>query len=138
MGYGGVGLWRGIGMVFIGVVMHKVNNLNYSFSDPTEFRKLFVRNILCGAQSFAIALSLLYIPTSSVHTVINCGPMIIYVVDYFQNGTLINRKQFVGIVISFLGIILTVNMNLLSEYFGLEISMNLNSIILSHHTLYNT
>lgn len=115
-------MWRGVGMIFVAVVMHRVNKLDYSFSDPIEFRKLMIRNILCGIQSFAISLSLLYIPQSNVHTIVNCGPLCIFVVDYFMNHSTISRRQLVGLIVSFIGIILTVNMNLLSEYFKLDIS----------------
>ena len=61
-----------------------------------------------------------YLPLPIVHTICGSGPIFVFIIDYYVNGVRINPKQFVGIVISVVGLVLTINGGLFIKYFNPE------------------
>jgi drug/metabolite transporter (DMT)-like permease len=44
-----------------------------------------------------------------LNTIAATGPLFVFVLDYFMNSVEINRKQFIGIVLGLMGVLLTIN-----------------------------
>ena len=61
-------------------------------------------------------LSQFYLPMPIVHTIGSTGTLFIILLDHFINGVKLNRKQVVGVVVSFLGMILVINGKWLIHY----------------------
>ena len=66
--------------------------------------------------SWSVAFSQFYLSLPIVHTICGGGPIFIFIVDYYMNGIKINMKQFLGILIGIIGLILTINGRLLMVY----------------------
>jgi drug/metabolite transporter (DMT)-like permease len=50
-----------------------------------------------------------YLEQPILQTINSCGPIFIFVLDYFMNGVKINYKQFIGVLLAIFGVLLTVN-----------------------------
>lgn len=58
---------------------------------------------------FIMGFSQFVLPLPIVHTINSSGVVFTFITDYFVNGVQINRKQFIGIVIAILSLLVTVN-----------------------------
>lgn len=58
---------------------------------------------------FMLSLSQYFLPLPIVHTIAMSGISWTFVIDYIKNGVKINKKQFIGIILSFLGVIIVSN-----------------------------
>jgi hypothetical protein len=56
-----------------------------------------------------IALCGFYLPQPVIHTINSTGPIFVIIEDYFINKIKINKQQLQGIILSFIGIFLTIN-----------------------------
>ena len=65
---------------------------------------------------WSVAFSQFYIPLPIVHTICGSGPIFIFIIDFYLNGIRINSKQFFGIIIGIIGLILTINGRILLVY----------------------
>ena len=74
------------------------------------------RNMLMIFFGWNLALSQFYLPLPIVHTISGTGSIFVFLVDYFLNGVAITPKQLVGVVVGFMGLVLTVNGRLLIHY----------------------
>lgn len=70
---------------------------------------LGIRSFIFVVHSFILGWTQFYLPLYAVHTISGFGPIFVCILNYFLNGVKINLKQFGGIIIAFVGIILTVN-----------------------------
>ena len=58
---------------------------------------------------FVFAVVQFYLPLPIVHNIAATGSIMIFVIDYYKNGTIINFKQIIGTLIGVIGILLVVN-----------------------------
>ena len=89
------------------------------FGNSKDSMKLHVRGLYSSLQGIAMALGLYYLPPPTVHTINASGPVLVYIVDYFRNGTHVVRKQIFGIMLGFIGIMMTINSDVLCEWVDL-------------------
>jgi drug/metabolite transporter (DMT)-like permease len=59
--------------------------------------------------SFYIGLSQFMLPLPVTHTISCSGTIFIFIIDYFMNGTVINKTQLLGIIVGLVGVLLTSN-----------------------------
>jgi drug/metabolite transporter (DMT)-like permease len=65
--------------------------------------------------SLAITQAQFYLPLPVVHTINFCAPIFIFIIDYFENGVRINKIQFYFLFLGIVGILCTINDELLSK-----------------------
>lgn len=70
---------------------------------------LGIRSLIFVVHSFVLGWTQFYLPLYAVHTISGFGPIFVCILNYFLNGVKINLNQVKGILIAFIGIILTVN-----------------------------
>lgn len=114
-----MGLTRGLFTVVLFVILAKINKLPYHFPDAHEFNLLCRRNVLMTMHGFALTLSMHYLEVPICYTIHNCGPIIVFILDYFMNGAKVTQKQLFGIVLSTIGALLVINSHLLYAWLGI-------------------
>lgn len=87
------------------------------FKNPLTFRQLFLRNSIMVIQGVAVALVSFYLPQFLIHTIGCAGPLGVFIVDYYKFGITINKKQLLGLLVGVIGLIFTVNGQLITSYF---------------------
>jgi drug/metabolite transporter (DMT)-like permease len=73
--------------------------------------------VLLGSYSFIFAAVQFYIPLTVVHTIYSSGPLLVNLLDYVINGAKLTKKQIIGAVVAFLGVLMIANGNLALSYF---------------------
>lgn len=58
---------------------------------------------------YAIFLCHYYLSVSVLQTINTVGPILVFVWDYYLHGITINRKQFYGVVLGIVGLLVTTN-----------------------------
>jgi drug/metabolite transporter (DMT)-like permease len=58
---------------------------------------------------FALVISHYYLSVAVIHTINSCGPIFVFIWDYFIYNITINRKQILGIAVGITGMLVTVN-----------------------------
>jgi multidrug transporter EmrE-like cation transporter len=56
------------------------------------------------------------LPLPVCHCIACSGTIYIFIIDYFMNGTKINHKQLVGIIVGIAGVIIVSNGKLLTKF----------------------
>lgn len=64
---------------------------------------------MLAVDGFILAIVQFYLPLPIVHTLGCTGIAFVFILDFYINGTTINKKQFIGLVFCIFGIILTTN-----------------------------
>jgi drug/metabolite transporter (DMT)-like permease len=98
-------------------------NLPVMFKDKTwlsaaSVKYMTVRHLLLTLYSFIFAQSFFYLPINVVHTLYSSGPIFVLAIDYLINRIVITRRQLVGGMVAFLGVLLTVNGHILYQLYG--------------------
>ena len=102
-------LARGIAVLFLNFIIARIFNIDIDFKDAHNLKFLNQRNIIVTLQGIIYTLSNFYLPLPIVST-LNCtGPIFIFVLDYYMNGTKLFRSQIYGVLIGLAGVIFTVN-----------------------------
>ena len=70
---------------------------------------MIFRAIVLTADTFVFANAQFYLPLPLVHTIGCTGTLYVFILDYYINSVKISKKQLSGIVIGFVGVILTIN-----------------------------
>jgi drug/metabolite transporter (DMT)-like permease len=86
------------------------------FKHSDNLFNLNVRNIIVTLQGLIYTLSNFYLSLPIVSTINSTGPIFVFILDYYINGTTIGRSQFYGIIIGMIGVIFTVNGGLMLSY----------------------
>lgn len=77
---------------------------------------LVIRSVIMTLHSFFTGLSQFILPLPIVYTIACSGCLFIFIIDYFLNGTHINKKQALGIFVGILGVFLTSNGKLFTKW----------------------
>lgn len=56
-------------------------------------------------------------PLPIVHTIACSGTLFVFIIDFFINGTKINIKQLIGIILGIVGVLLASNGKIITKYF---------------------
>jgi len=108
---------RGIAVVLLNFIILRVRNINMDFGHSGNLYNLNVRNIIVTVQGLVYTLSNFYLPLPIVSTINSTGPIFVFILDYYINGTTIVKSQFYGILIGMLGVFFTVNGGIMLSYF---------------------
>ena len=87
--------------------------LDYKYD--INFKNLLKRNSIMVIHGLAIAAAQFYLPLPIVHTISFFAPIFIFIIDYFENGVRINKSQFYCLLAGVLGIICTINNDLVTK-----------------------
>lgn len=66
--------------------------------------------------SATIGLSQFILPLPIVHTINSSGAIFVFIIDYLLNGVQINKKQAVGILVGFIGVLIAGNGKLIISW----------------------
>jgi hypothetical protein len=111
--------WRGIGTVAMNATICMAYGYSFNFAG-VDFFKLIVRNVLSAVHGISLAIAFRFLPAPLVHTISNSGPIIVYVMDYFRNGTTISKRQFIGIVATTITLFIMINSSLILYLLGIS------------------
>lgn len=111
---------RGIATTAMFFVMAKVNGYRIDMKGIGDFRIVTVRTVIMTVQQFLISYSLKYLQPSMVQTLVNSGPVIVFVMDYFKNKMEVAAKQIIGIIIATFGLMIAINSMILGAWLGME------------------
>jgi drug/metabolite transporter (DMT)-like permease len=70
---------------------------------------LLIRSSIMVVHGVTFAISQFYLPLPIVHTIGSASPLFVFILDFYMYGITINKKQTLGIVVSLIGTLLTVN-----------------------------
>lgn len=99
-------------------VIARVFNIEIDYKNPHNLYNINKRNIIVSLQGLLYTLSNFYVPQPIVATINSTGPLFVFILDYYINGTKINKSQFYGILIGLLGVIFIVNGGLILSFIG--------------------
>ena len=108
-------LLRGIASILLNFFIARYYNMTLDFKYDVNFTNLIKRNGLLVFHGFAITTAQFYLPLPIVHTVSFFAPIFIFVIDYFENGIRINKTQFFCLFAGVIGILCTINSELVSK-----------------------
>jgi drug/metabolite transporter (DMT)-like permease len=106
-------LVRSISLIAINFSIARVYGMDLSYQDPYNFRILLARNFLVGIQNTMFTLAQFYLSQPIVQTMNTSSILFIFILDYFLNGVTLTKKQFYGVIFGILGVLLTVNGDLI-------------------------
>ena len=106
-------LVRSISLIAINFAIARVYGMDLSYQDPYNFRILLARNFLVGIQNTMFTLAQFYLSQPIVQTMNTSSILFIFILDYFLNGVTLTKKQFYGVIFGILGVLLTVNGDLI-------------------------
>jgi drug/metabolite transporter (DMT)-like permease len=106
-------LLRGLASVFINFGIARYYDMTLDFKYDITFKNMLKRNVILVIHGLAIAAAQFYLPLPVVHTISFFSPIFIIILDYFENGVKINRKQLFCLLTGVLGIFCTVNEDLI-------------------------
>jgi drug/metabolite transporter (DMT)-like permease len=106
---GTVNFWRGFSTVLLNFLIIRMQGRSLEFRNRLDLSLLNWRSVYCSIHGLMISIALYYLPPPIVHTINASGPIIVFVIDYFRNGTAVVYLQLLGIFIATLGLLLTIN-----------------------------
>lgn len=110
---------RGLATTALFFVMAKIQGHKVDFKSMGDFRIIVIRTLIMASQQFLISYSLKYLQPSMVQTLVNSGPVIVFVIDYFKNKIDVTAKQIIGIIIATFGLMIAINSMILSSLLGM-------------------
>jgi drug/metabolite transporter (DMT)-like permease len=87
--------------------------LDYKYD--INFKNIFKRNLIVVIHGLAITAAQFYLPLPIVHTINFFAPIFIFIIDYFENGVRINKVQLYFLLCSVLGLMCTINNELVNN-----------------------
>lgn len=100
---------RGLVTIFVNYLIARHYHIEIDYSDPKNFRILFLRNIIMIAQGLVYTFIQFYLTQPIIQTLSCTGPLFIFLLDYQINGVTITQKQLYGVILGIAGVLLTVN-----------------------------
>jgi drug/metabolite transporter (DMT)-like permease len=108
-------LLRGITNVVLNVLIARYYGMTLDYKYDVNFSNLLKRNGIMVLHGIAIATAQFYLPLPIVYTINFFAPIFIFIIDYFENGVRINKTQLYCLITGVLGIICTINSDLVSK-----------------------
>lgn len=108
-------LLRGVASVILNFLIARYYGMTLDYKYDVNFSNLIKRNGIMVLHGIAIATAQFYLPLPIVFTVSFFAPIFIFVIDYFENGVRINKAQLYCLLTGVLGIICTINSDLVSK-----------------------
>jgi drug/metabolite transporter (DMT)-like permease len=96
--------------------------MDLDFKSASNNKYLMMRNMIMLVNQISYG-AMHYVVSMPVINILNIsGSIFVFVLDYFIHGVQVNKKQLIGMVLGFLGVILTVNGDYLVDLFDPEYS----------------
>jgi len=102
-------LSRYIMQAIITYTICKIMKYDIQFRSSYEFQVLGIRSFIFTVHSFVLCWSQVYLPLYIVHTISAFGPIFVCLLNLIIYKKTITRQQVLGMLIAFVGILLTVN-----------------------------
>lgn len=109
-----IGILRGVATSIFFFIMARSTSDNISYKSSSDFKIIVTRTLIMNIQQLLISYCLRYLQSSMVYTICNTGPIMVFIMDYFKNNTLVKPRQIAGIVVSSLGLLIAVNSLIIS------------------------
>jgi drug/metabolite transporter (DMT)-like permease len=87
--------------MYLGIDLH--------VKSAADMKNILLRNTLIGFHQLVYAAMHFVLSFPLVNSIIITGPLFVFVIDYYLNGVTINQTQILGIIVSFAGILLSIN-----------------------------
>ena len=100
---------RGVCIFFTHIAIGQYLNIPLSFKTARDFKYLMIRNSLFFIQQLIYTAMHYVLSFPLISSISITGPLFLFITDYYINGVTINKVQAVGIVVSFIGIIININ-----------------------------
>lgn len=96
-----------------------------------DMKNILLRNTLIGFHQLVYAAMHFVLSFPLVNSIIITGPLFVFVIDYYLNGVTINQTQILGIIVSFAGILVSINGELLMTL--IEPSFTVTTTFANYH-----
>ena len=96
-------------MMFVTYVHCRMDGSSMVFFNRPHEQTLFWRNIIVAFHGFVVTIMQFYLPLSIFHTLVISGQVFIFLANYLLKGVKITKNQVIGVVISFVGLIMVIN-----------------------------
>jgi drug/metabolite transporter (DMT)-like permease len=106
---------RGIVSIVLNVAIVRYYDMGLDYKYDVNFKNILKRNVIVVIHGLAITAAQFYLPLPIVHTINFFAPIFIFIIDYFENGVRINKTQFYFLLFSVLGLLCTINNELMSK-----------------------
>ncbi len=106
---------RGLCNLFVNYAIVYYYKIDISFKNPKGLYLLILRNTIMSSNALAMGLAYYYLPQPVLQTINSLGPINVLIMDYYLNGVTVTRTQFYGILLGFVGAVITINGQLLTE-----------------------
>lgn len=102
-------LTRGIITMFSHFLMIRFFGYSFNLKTSHNFKYNLRRTLITCVHQFILTGSLFVLPFPIVFTLNSSCVLFVFVLDYYLFQVEINRKQIQGVVLGFLGVLLTIN-----------------------------
>jgi drug/metabolite transporter (DMT)-like permease len=109
-------LLRGIAAVILNFSLSRYYDVTLDYKYDITFFNLFKRNSIVVLHMLAIGTAQFYLPLPIVHTINFFSPIFVFIIDYFENGITINKKQLYCLLAGIVGIICAINDELINKF----------------------
>lgn len=106
-------LARGVAICFSHILLCSFLGIDLNFKSWKDIKYLLIRNTLIGMHQYFYSWLHFVLSFPLINSILITGPLFVFIIDYYLNGVTINRDQTWGIVISFVGILVNINGDLL-------------------------
>lgn len=102
-------LARGVAICTSHIIICFFLGIDLNFKSWRDIKYLFVRNTLIGIHQYFYSALHYVLSFPLLNSTLITGPLFVFIIDYYLNGVTINKDQVWGIVISFVGILININ-----------------------------
>jgi drug/metabolite transporter (DMT)-like permease len=106
---------RGVAICFSHLLICYSLGIDLNYKSWKDIKYLFIRNTLIGLHQYFYNGLHYVLSFPLLNSILITGPLFVFIIDYYLNGVTINRDQILGIVISFVGILININGELLMK-----------------------
>jgi drug/metabolite transporter (DMT)-like permease len=100
---------RGVVIFFSHIAIGHYLNIPLSFKTAYDFKYLLLRNSIFLIQQSIYTAMHYVLSFPLISSISITGPLFLFITDYYINGVTINKVQAVGIIVSFIGILININ-----------------------------
>lgn len=108
-------LARGVAICFTHIILCFYLGIQLNFKSWNDIKYLLLRNTLIGFHQYFYSWLHFVLSFPLLNSILITGPLFVFIIDYYLNGVTINRDQIWGIMVSFVGILININGDLLMK-----------------------
>jgi drug/metabolite transporter (DMT)-like permease len=108
-------LARGTAICITHILICLYLGIDLNFKSWKDLKYLFLRNTLITIHQLFYAALHFVLSFPLLNSILITGPLFVFIIDYYLNGVTINQRQIWGIAISFVGILININGELIMK-----------------------